>query len=77
MTFTDQLRQAIVRSGKTRYQLSCETGIDQAVLSKFASGKCGLSMASIDALCEAVGAELLMKAEQKTRKRNAKKPKRK
>lgn len=55
---SDQLRAAVVASGRSRYSLSKETGIDQAVLSKFMAGKSGLSVASIDALAHALGLNL-------------------
>lgn len=51
-TFSDDLRDAIKRSGKTRYQISAETGVAQSVLSRFVTGKSGLSLASVDAVCE-------------------------
>lgn len=51
-TFSNELRDAIKRSDKSRYQISAETGIAQSVLSRFVSGKSGLSLASVDAVCE-------------------------
>ena len=40
---TEQVRQAIEDCGKTRYQISQETRIDQATLCRFMGGKGGLS----------------------------------
>ncbi len=57
-SFSDELRNAILRSNKTRYQISAETGIAQSVLSRLVSGKSGLSLASIDAVCECLGLTL-------------------
>jgi hypothetical protein len=58
-TLTDQLRQAIDDSGLTRYRISMETGIDQAVLSKFCLGQRGLSMESLDTLGKFLGLRIV------------------
>jgi transcriptional regulator with XRE-family HTH domain len=50
MDFLDQIRQAVKDSGKTRYRISKETGINQATLSRFVAGKQGLSTKSLVAL---------------------------
>jgi DNA transposition AAA+ family ATPase len=47
---SDQLRQVIETCGKSRYQISQETGIDQATLSRFMAGKGGLSIPILDRL---------------------------
>ena len=51
LQFSDQLRQAIQQSEKTRYRISQETGISEAVLSRFLHKKVGLSMTTIDLVC--------------------------
>lgn len=56
--FSDQLRQAVEDSDKTRYQISKETGIDQSILSRFVNRGAGVSMESIDKLCECLGLRL-------------------
>jgi hypothetical protein len=72
---SDQLREAIERSGKTRYRISLETGITQSQLSRFVNDPTvSLSLANIDKLCECIGAELVLKAEHAERKRSTKKP---
>ena len=48
--FSDQIRQAILSAGVTRYRIAKECGIDQAVLSKFARGERGISLEALDAL---------------------------
>jgi plasmid maintenance system antidote protein VapI len=58
--FSDQLRHAIETCGVTRYQLSQATGIDQATLSRFISGKGGLSMPILDRLGECLGLQITM-----------------
>jgi transcriptional regulator with XRE-family HTH domain len=50
----EQLRRAIERSGMTRYRISQESGISEAVLSRFANGRSDLSLANVEALCEAL-----------------------
>lgn len=73
---SDQLREAIERSGKTRYRISLETGITQSQLSRFVNDPAvSLSLANIDKLCECIGAELVLKAESTERKRSTNKPK--
>lgn len=53
----ETLRQAIEQSGKSRYQISKETGIDQATLCRIMHGEsCGTKTA--DMLCEYLGLEL-------------------
>jgi hypothetical protein len=49
---SDQIRQAVATCGKTRYQIFKATGIDQAALSRFMSGECGLEMATLDTLAD-------------------------
>jgi hypothetical protein len=56
---TDQLRQAISTSGKTRYAISKETGIGQDTLSLFVNGKRGLSMEVMDKLGECLGLRIV------------------
>ncbi len=51
------IAQAIEKSGKSRYQISKETGIDQAVLCRIVNNDI-CSMATADKLCEYLGLEL-------------------
>ena len=55
---SDQLREAVIKSGKTRYRISKETGILQSTLSRFVRGECGLGLDAIDSLCECIGVRL-------------------
>jgi hypothetical protein len=51
------IAQAIEKSGRTRYQISKETGVDQAALCRIVQGgRCG--MATAEKLCEYLGLEL-------------------
>jgi transcriptional regulator with XRE-family HTH domain len=56
---SEQLRQAMVESGVTRYRISKVTGIDQAALSRFAHGERGLSMEAMDAIGEYLGLRIV------------------
>jgi transcriptional regulator with XRE-family HTH domain len=61
-SLNDQLRDAIERSDKTRYRISLESGISQAVLSRFVNGQSDLTVATAEKLCESIGVELILKA---------------
>ena len=53
----ERIRQGIETSGKSRYRIYKDTGIDQAVLCKImGGGTC--SMETADVLCEYLGLEL-------------------
>jgi len=47
---SDQLREAIVKADVSRYEISQETGVDQAALSKFVLGRRGISVDAMDAV---------------------------
>ncbi len=55
---TEQVRQAIETCGKTRYQISQDTGIDAATLCRFVGGKGGLSNPILDTLGEYLELEI-------------------
>ena len=63
LSLSDQLRQAIERSGVSRYSIWQQTGIDQGSLSKFMDGERGLGMESIDKLAELLGLHIVAKPE--------------
>jgi len=56
---TDQIRRAIDESGMSRYRLWKETGIDQAVLSRFMTGKAGMAFKSLDVLADALSLRIV------------------
>jgi hypothetical protein len=69
--FSDQLRTTIDTCGMSRYAICKATGIPEPSMSRFMSGKTGLSMASVDLICETIGARLVLDNqpnETKTRK---------
>jgi len=57
--FGDQLRRAIRESELTRYAISQQTGIAQSILSRFINQGAGLSMDSVEKLCECLGLRLV------------------
>jgi hypothetical protein len=63
--FSDQLRRAIRECGRSRYAISCETGVDQSTLSRFMQGG-GLSLNAVDKLMDALNLEI--KPRRKARK---------
>ena len=72
---TEQLRQAVLTCGETRYAISKATGVSQVTLSRFVHGERGLSMEAMDALGQYLGLELV--ARRRLAKRPAKKGKQK
>ena len=48
--FGDQLRRAIDRSGKTRYRIAQDTGINESALCNFMAGRRGMSLKAINVL---------------------------
>ena len=62
---SDQIRQAIDDSGRTRYRIAQETGIDESALSKFYRGKRGFNSETIDTLGEFLGLRIVADREKK------------
>lgn len=60
-TVSDQIRQAIERSGQSRYAICKALDIDQGQLSKFMHGQRGLSLGVLDRLCAYLNLELRSK----------------
>ncbi len=63
---SDQVRQAIMESGLTRYRIAMDTGIDESALAKFCKGQRGLSMAALDRLGEYLGLRIVMDRKRRT-----------
>jgi transcriptional regulator with XRE-family HTH domain len=57
-TLADQLRQAMIDSGKTQYRIAKDTGISQPLVTRFINGNCGVSLETADKLLEYLGLEL-------------------
>jgi transcriptional regulator with XRE-family HTH domain len=49
---SDQVRRAVDDSSLSRYAICKAIGMDQSVMSRFMSGKGGLSMETLDALAD-------------------------
>ena len=65
---SDQIRQAIRDNDKTCYQIWKETGIAEASLSRFMTGKGGLSMNAIDRLGECLELDITTRRKSSIRK---------
>ena len=63
----ENIAKAIKKSGKSRYKISKETGIDQAVLCRIVSGSGtgSCSTKTADVLCKYLGLELVVKKQEK------------
>jgi transcriptional regulator with XRE-family HTH domain len=55
---SDQIRRAVDASGLSRYRIAKEIDVSQATMSRFMSGKSGLSMEVLDRLGELLGLKL-------------------
>jgi len=59
VTFGDQIRRAVEDCGMTRYAIAKATGIDNATLSRFIHGQAWMSEATMNALAEFLGLEVV------------------
>lgn len=53
--FSDDIRAAVVNSGRTGRSIAKEAGIDPAALCRFVHGQMGLQLENIDKLAECIG----------------------
>ena len=60
-TLSDQLRQIIADCGMSRYEISKQSGVPEAALSRFVNGKTGLTTDTLDRLAPTLGLELTVK----------------
>ena len=56
-------------TGKTRYWIAKETGVDAAVLCRFIQGKQGLSMGSLDRIADVIGLRVIVERQGKKKGR--------
>ena len=68
-TILDTLRKTIKTSGLTQYRIAKDTGIPQSALSRLMSGERGLSVESIEQLCDYLGLEIVLRPTPKAAKR--------
>ncbi|MDM8005326.1 MAG: helix-turn-helix transcriptional regulator [Phycisphaerae bacterium] len=59
--FSDQIRELVETSGYTRAEISRQTDIDQATLSRFVNRERGLPMNTLDVLADFLGLEVVRK----------------
>jgi transcriptional regulator with XRE-family HTH domain len=57
---SDQVRRAVDASGRSRYSICKDAGIDQATFSRFMAGKVGLAMTTLDDLADVLGLDILV-----------------
>lgn len=60
LKLSEQVRECLETCGQTRYVVARETQIDQAVLSRFATGRTRLSSAALDVLGKYLRLEVVM-----------------
>ena len=56
---SEQLREAILRSGISRYRIAKDTGISEAQLSRFINRVCGLGQEASDTIGKYLGLQLV------------------
>lgn len=71
-SLTDQLRQFIDAAEASRYRLAIQTGMSQAVLSRFMSGKGGMSMEKLDILADVLDLEITKRSKPAAKSRKGK-----
>ena len=64
-TVLGAIRQAIQKSGQSRYAISKATGIDQGQLSKLMAGTCGLSIERLEQLARHLDLEIIVRPRQR------------
>jgi hypothetical protein len=65
--FSDQIRDAINGSKRSRYRICADIGLSQAAMSRFMNGKGGLSLETIDRLAELLNLRVAVGPERKTK----------
>jgi transcriptional regulator with XRE-family HTH domain len=59
---SDEIRDAVRKSGWTCYRIAQVTGISQATLSRFMNGKTGISLEYLDRIGELIGIHVVVKS---------------
>ena len=57
---SQQIRDAIETSGKSRYRICKEISLPESTMSHFMAGHCGLSLKTVDRLGELLGLKILV-----------------
>ena len=58
-SISERLRAAILTAGESRYRIAQETGVDEAMLSRFVNRKTSFTLPAVDVLAEYLGLDLL------------------
>ena len=61
----DTLRKALAKSGKSRYQIAKETGLEQATLCRFVKGQTAMNVANAQLLAGAMGLEIVIRPKER------------
>ena len=64
----DTMRQAVERSGKSRYRIAKESGVSAGQLSRLVSGERGLNVDTIERLADYLGLRITVAPKAKTTK---------
>ena len=62
---SDEIREAVNASGMSRYAIAKALGIAESTMSRFMSGKGGLSMEFIDRLADLLGIHVVVRPTKK------------
>jgi len=63
---SEQLKASIATAGVSRYAIAKATGVAESQLSRFLSGRAGLSLESIDKVGRFLGLRLVVESESRT-----------
>jgi len=58
MRFSEQIRQAILNCGRTRYWIAKRSGVHQSQLSRFVRGEAMLTLDTLDRVAAVLGLEV-------------------
>jgi transcriptional regulator with XRE-family HTH domain len=65
---SEQIRHAVAASGLSRYRIANELGIAESTMSRFMSGRGGLSMKYLDALADLLDLDIKTGQQRRSRK---------
>jgi transcriptional regulator with XRE-family HTH domain len=58
LTVAEQVKKAIRQSGMSAYAICCESGVNEATLSRFLNGNLDPRLSTLDKLADVLGLEL-------------------
>ena len=64
----EQIRQAIAESGKSRYRVSLESGVDQGQLSRFMAGQ-NMGLPGLEAIARVLSLEIVVRPARRSQKK--------